>query len=161
MATTKNIKVTEATGTVRARLATPVQHGGNNDLGLQVRDDGFRRRLLLDVTRAHNMNHTDDTIVATVKVHRGEILKLAEQLKAEDEQHAAHNAYPNERMQENKRAGRPFMEGAITDGKSFVFPPRSGGPDRVGHVAALLKGKAEAIATWDASIERAMKEANA
>jgi len=114
----RNIKVNDATGTVIARLARPALR--NSELGLQVRDTGVSG-LLLDVTRAHNMNHAYDTIVSTVMVSRNAILKLAEQLKAEYEQRAAHYAYQAGRMEENKRAGRPIWEGADENG---VFPPR-------------------------------------
>jgi hypothetical protein len=115
-------KVSEAVGQITAILALAVKQGGNNHLGLQVREIDENERVLVDVTRAHSTRFADDTIIATVSVYRGAILRLAEQIKAEDERRVAHHAYQLERLQENKAAGLPFLTGMDDDG---IFPPRN------------------------------------
>ena len=126
----RNAKVSEV-GQAKAVLAVAARYP-NNELGLQVRaphDFGGRQyTLLLDVTRAHSSLHRDDTVIATVEVKRGAILRLAEQIKAEDEQRAAAIAYQRERMDENRAAGLPLLTGAeeYADGRSgYFFPPRN------------------------------------
>ena len=121
-------KVTETGGKVKAILAVAEKRSGNDRLGIQVRDRtpnlGGRsiRPLEFNVIRAHSTLSQDDTVIASVWVPRAAILRLTEQIKAEDAEEEAAVAYRGQRIEENKAAGVPLLTGADEHGN---FPPRN------------------------------------